>query len=276
LRLSFSTGTLYHLPLRISFALAREAGLDGVELVLGPEVTLLGAAHVRHLSQKFCLPVLSLHPPILPYPGMHDTRRVLPRLVSLAEQVGCDLVVLHTPKTASTTDRQWTAFLEALHAAHSNPHVRVSVENGGIFAPTDESYVLHDARRLSDFATRYDLPVTFDTSHAGTSQYKLLEALALFDGRVANVHLSDLAQRRIVPDWQPLYTLFLHHQLPGEGALPLAQFVRTLLRNGYAGILTFEISPTAMHACSLKRVRRGLARCVRFVRQIEAEASPEA
>ena len=276
MRLSFSTGTLYHLPLRTSFSLAHEAGLDGVELVLGPEVALRGAAHVRRLSQEFRLPVLSVHPPILPYPGMHDTRRILPRLVSLAEQVGCDLVVLHTPKTASTTDRQWTAFLEALQAAHSNPRVRVSLENAGISAPTDESYLLHDARRLSDFATRFDLPVTFDTSHAGTSHYELLEALALFDGRVVNVHLSDLARRRMVPDWQPLYTLFLHHQLPGEGALPLAQFLRTLLRDGHTGILTLEISPTALQAWSLKRVRRGLARSVRFVRQIEAEASPEA
>lgn len=276
MRLSFSTGTLYHLPLRTSFSLAHAAGLDGVELVLGPEVALCGAAHVRRLIQEFRLPVLSVHPPILPYPGMHDTRRILPRLMALAEQVECDLVVLHTPKATSTTDGQWTTFLEALQAARSNPRVRVAVENAGIFAPTDESYLLHDARRLSEFATRYDLPVTLDTSHAGTSsQHELLDALALLEGRVVNVHFSDLARRRVVPDWQPLYSLFLHHQLPGAGVLPLAQFVRTLLRNGYAGILTFEVSPTAIQAWSLKRVRENLSGAVHFVRQIEAESSAE-
>lgn len=269
LRLSFSTGILYHLPLQTSFALAREAGFDGVELVHGPEVILRGVAYVRRLSREYELPVLSVHPPIVPYPGMYNARRTLSRLVALAEAVECDLVVLHTPKTASMQDARWTGFVDAVLGHRSNPRVRVSLENSGIFYPSDAHYVLHDIRRLGAFAERYDLPVTFDTAHAGTSHYPLLEAFACLNGRVVNVHFSDLVRRPIFPNWRPLYTFFLHHQMPGEGILPLSEFVSMLLDIGYSGALTLEISPTAIRAWNLALVRASLAQAVQFVRRLQ-------
>ena len=269
LRLSFSTGALYHMPLRTVFLLAREAGLDGVELVDGPEVLLRGPAYVLRLSCEYGLPVFSVHPPVLPYPGMQDARRTLRRLVFVAQGVQCNLVVLHTPKTASTEHPQWRAFLQALHE-HSNSGVRVSLENAGFFRPTDGRYLLHDVHALSAFARLHDLPVTFDTAHAGTTPFPLLESLAAFNGRIVNVHLSDLVRRRIFPDWRPLHTFLLHHQMPGKGVLPLADLVRVLLRSGYSGPLTLEISPTALRAWSVALVRSGLAEAVRFVRELEA------
>lgn len=270
LRLSFSTGTLYHFPLRASFALAHEAGFEGVELVLGPEVVLRGAAYVRQLSREYCLPVLSVHPPIIPYPGQNKAASILPHLVSLAEQVDCDLIVLHPPKTTATDDFHWTEFVAALLRVRETTGLRVSLENAGIFWASDVHYILHDVRRLRAFADRYDLPLTFDTAHAGTSTYELQEAYALLDGRVVNVHFSDLVHRRIFPDWPPLYTFFRHHQMPGDGVLPLTEFVHMLVATGYSGIFTLEVSPTAIQAWSPSRVREGLANLVQFVRRREA------
>jgi sugar phosphate isomerase/epimerase len=269
LQLSFSTGALYHLPLRTVFLLACEAGLDGVELVDGPEVVLRGAPYVLRLSREYGVPIRSVHPPILPYPGMQDARRTLRRLVLLAQGVQCDLVVLHTPKTTSTEHPEWKAFLQALHE-YSNHGVKVSLENAGYFRPSDGCYLLQDVHALSAFARLHDLPVTFDTSHAGTAPFPLLGSLALFKGRIVNVHLSDLVQRRISPNWRPLHTFLLHHQMPGKGMLPLADVVQVLVQSGYSGPLTLEISPTALGAWSIARVRTALADAVRFVREREA------
>jgi len=268
LPLSFSTGTLYHFPLRTTFRLVREAGLDGVELVLGPEIVLRGADYVRHLSRQYALPVLSLHPPIVPYPGQGHPARILPQLISLAERVDCDLVVLHTPKTESVDDPRWSQFVEVLLRERAGTDVRVSLENGGIFRSSDKGYALHDLRRLRAFADRHDLPLTFDTSHAGTSDYELLEAYAAVNGRVVNVHLSDLAKHPLFPDWPPLYTFFRHHQLPGEGTLPLAEFMRVLVASDYSGPVTLEVSPVALKAWSPSRVREGLAKAVASARQM--------
>ena len=278
LRLSVSTGSLYHFPLRVAFSLARDVGCEGVELVPGPETILRGAAYVRQLSREYRLPVLSVHPPIIPYLGRGRTAHTMPWLVSLAEQIGCDVVVLHTPKATTPDEARWSEFVEVLLRTRDRAKVglRISLENPGFFWESDARYVLHDMRKLRAFADHYDLPLTFDTAHAGSSPHELLEAWALFDGRVVNVHFSDLKHRRIVPDWPPLYTLFRHHQMPGKGVLPLKEFVRALLKAGYSGIVTLEISPTALGAWSPSRVRTGLARAVNFVRRLEADLSPKA
>jgi sugar phosphate isomerase/epimerase len=229
---------------------------------------LRGASHVRRLSHQYALPVLSIHPPIIPYPGQGHPARILPQLVSLAEQIDCDLIVLHTPKTERTDDPRWQQFLKALLRERTGTGVRVSLENGGIFRESDKRYVLHDLRRLRAFADRHDLPLTFDTSHAGTSDAELIEAYAAVNGRVVNVHLSDLAQRPLFPDWPPLYTYFRHHQLPGEGMLPLAEFVRVLVASDYSGPITLEVSPVPLKAWSPSRVREGLAKAVASVRRM--------
>jgi sugar phosphate isomerase/epimerase len=266
LALSFSTGTLYHFPLRTTFRLVSEAGFDGVELVLGPEVVLRGASYVRRLSQQHGLPVLSIHPPIIRYPGQGHPARLLPRLIALAEQVNCDLIVLHTPKTESMEDARWQQFLAVVLRERAGTDVRVSLENGGIFRSGDQRYLLHDLRRLRVFADHHNLPITFDASHAGTSDHELVEAYATVNGRVVNVHLSDLARQPLFPDWPPLYTFFRHHQLPGDGVLPLAEFMRVLVVSGYSGPVTLEVSPVALKAWSPSRVREGLAKAIASMR----------
>ncbi len=268
MRLSLSTGTLYHFPLRTTFALAHEAGFEGVELVLGPEVLLRGASYVRRLGREYSLDVLSVHPPVVPYPGHNNVVRILPRLISLAEQVHCDLVVLHPPKTSRTGDALWKEFVQALLHERSTTAVRVSLENAGIFWDSNIHYILHDIRRLRAFADCHDLPLTFDTAHVGSSGRDLLEAYALLDGRVVNVHFSDFLKRRIFPDWPPLHTFFCHHQMPGEGVLPLTDFLRTLLASDYCGVFTLELSPTAIKAWSPSLVRERLLTAVGYVRQL--------
>lgn len=271
LRLSFSTGALYHLPLRTAFALAHEAGFAGVELVYCPEVAQRGATPIRRLSQEYALPVLSVHPSVVPYPGYNRAAHILPRLVSLAERLDCPLVVLHTPKVSALEEPAGKEFVEVLlrERERCNPGLQIAVENAGFYRPSDARFILHDVSQLRDLADRYDLAVTFDTSHAGTSPYGVLGAYDILRHRVVNVHFSDMLPRRIFPNWPPLYTVLSHHQMPGEGVLPLAEFVRALLADGYAGIFTLEVSPTAIRVWNLARARQILIQAIQFVRQLE-------
>jgi sugar phosphate isomerase/epimerase len=282
LRLSFSTGALYHLPLRTVFSLAHEAGFVGVELVYSPEVAQRDAMSIRRLSQEYSLPVLSVHPSVVPYPGCNRVAHILPRLVSLAERLDCPLVVLHTPKVTTLEEPRGKEFVEVLLRERercSSPRIergveyrglQIAVENAGFYRPSDARFILHNVFQLRDLADRYNLPLTFDTSHAGTSPYGVLGAYEILRRRVVNVHFSDLRPRRIRPDWRPLYTVLSHHQMPGEGVLPLAAFVRALLADGYAGIFTLEVSPTAIRVWNLAKTRQLLVQAIEFVRQLEA------
>jgi len=272
LKLSLSTGSLYHLPLHTTFSLARDSGFAGIELVESLETFLRGGAYVRRLSQKYALPVFSVHPPIVSYPGHRRAGRVLPRLIALAQQVDCPLVVLHTPKTTATETTAWSEFVRAVQNRHAYGQVQVSLENGGLYRDSDADFLLHDLHRLRAFADHHDLLLTLDTAHAGTAGYDLWEAYDLLDGRLANVHYSDWVQRPLFLKWQPLYTLFRHHQMPGQGGLPLEGFLRTLLARGYSGVLTLEVSPLALRAWRPSRVRERLAEMVSSIRPVEGKA----
>jgi sugar phosphate isomerase/epimerase len=116
--------------------------------------------------------------------------------------------------------------------------------------------------------------MTLDTAHVGTWELDLLESLDFFDGRLANVHLSDL---KAVPHWvlaQPrLHSYLRQHQFPGTGVLPLRECLQELAARGYDGPITFELSPLAIDAWLPWRVERRLRKAVQFVRSTLGQTS---
>jgi sugar phosphate isomerase/epimerase len=274
MRVSLSTGSLYVYPLRWIFALAKRAGFDGVELVISPEVDWRGPAYVKKLSDEFPLPVLTVHPPLYSYPGwsaVNDSYApIMDKAVALTEAVGARLMVVHTPRALDYADEVGKAFVDKVVAARNSINgsgLRLGLENGAKFSGRDERYILRALPELREFAEKNNLSMTLDTAHIGTCELDLLDSLQWFDGRVANVHLSDL---REVPHWlrsQPrLHSYFRQHQFPGTGTLPLKQFLRELKRRNYQGTITYELSPLVVDAFTPWRVEKKLRAAVEFVR----------
>ena len=270
MELSLSTGCIYIYPLRSIFSIARAAGFAGVELVVSPEVELRGGRYARRLAESDGLTVFSLHPPILPFPGWADYRTTVPRLIDLALEAGARYVVLHPPNTRSLADERGQRYLEALTDGlrrTEGTDVRIAIENRAFFRSSDRRYVLSDLRELRTFADELDLSMVLDTSHAATSSYSLAEAYHILGDRLVNVHFSDLRP----PPWPfrtpYLHTYLKHHQIPGDGQLPLADLLSRLAADGYCGPITFEISPIALRIWWPPSVKSRLARCVAYVRR---------
>lgn len=271
---SLSTGSLYLYPLSWTFALARRAGFDGVELVIGPEVEWRGVEYVRQLSAKHQLPILTVHPPLLAYRGWNEINITyapyMEKALALTEGVEAGLMVVHPPRAYQCDEGTGKEFIERAVAVRNsiNGHgPRLGVENGAKFEPRDETYILRSLPELRAFADEHDFAMTLDTAHLGTFELDLLDSLEFFEGRVANVHLSDL---RAVPHWllnQPrLHSYYRQHQFPGTGTLPLRALLRELKQRGYNGPITYELSPLAIHALTPWRVERKLRQAVEFVR----------
>ena len=266
---SLSTGCLAHLPIECIFHLAHQCNLDGLELVRTPTIAMLRPGYLLRLSEKYHLPILSVHPSVIPYPGYDRASKVLPGLVDLARQTASRLVVIHTPQVHDAGHPLAQEFVQVLEREkeRARPDVVVTVENAGLYGPEDNRFWLHDVQRLRGLADRLDAALTFDTSHAGTSPEGLVGSYNLLGDRVVNIHLSDLRPRRLTPNWRPLQTILVHHQMPGEGVLPLSGFLHRLAAEGYSGILTLEPSPVALHAYSLALLLKRLRQAVAFVRQ---------
>lgn len=275
MKVSLSTACLYIYPLRKTFELAKRAGFDGVELVVGPEVEWRGGNYIRRLSQEYSLPVLTVHPPLFGFPGWDRVQQTnepyIDRLSMLAQAVGAPLVVLHMPRAKSIDDVLGRGFVNRLLSVRDRMNgtgPRFALENSPKFRERDRGYILRALSDLRRFADQYDFPMTLDTAHIGTWDTDLIRSLDFFSGRLVNVHFSDLRQ---VPDWQmklpQLHSYVRQHQMPGSGFLPLKDFLRELADRGYSGPITYELSPLPLEVWSFRRAGERLRECVDFVRE---------
>lgn len=275
MKVSLSTACLYIYPLRKTFELAKRAGFDGVELVVGPEVEWRGGDYVRRLAQEYSLPVLTVHPPLFGYPGWEKVQQTnepyIDRLSKIAHAVDAPLVVLHMPRAKSVDDILGRGFVNRLLLVRDRMNgvgPRFALENSPKFRERDRGYIFRSLPDLRRFADDYDFPMTLDTAHIGTWNTDLIRSLDYFDGRLVNVHFSDL---RIVPNWQmrlpQLHSYVRQHQMPGSGFLPLKEFLRELANREYGGPITYELSPLPLKVWSLRRAGERLRECVDFVRE---------
>jgi sugar phosphate isomerase/epimerase len=266
-----STGTLYAYPLRSVFRWARQAGFDGLELVINPEAAMRGGRAVRRLAQAQGVEIFSAHPTVLPLPGWRERDGGMARTIGLAQEAGIGLVVMHTPRSESLDEGEGLVFrqrIEAWQKQLAGSGLQLAVENKAIHAEHHWHYALTPLARLRAFADRYDLGLVLDTAHAGTAGEDLIHASRLFARRLLNVHLSDLGGRFPLATLPPVHRFFGEHRFPGEGDLALSALLADLGSNHYAGLVTLEVTPWSVRAWWPPAVRRHLARASEWMKRM--------
>ncbi len=274
--LNLSSACLYMFPLRRVFALAADHGYDGIELVMAPEVCLKGVAYVRALVREYGVPVLSVHQSMLPFCPLGAGPARMRDAVLAAQALECPVVVVHDPFTTSwesAAARRWMRELERCLDLVQDSVTQLSLENPGWYRQSDGNNVFAQPFALLSFARRYGLDVTYDTCHAGSAELGVAPVYDVLRERVSNVHLSDLKPGSPPLGLPLLRTLMIHHQMPGEGQLPLAPFVTQLAEDGYAGPVTLEISMTALQVWSRRSLGKRLAQAAAYVRSAALAAS---
>lgn len=268
MHLSISTGCLYPFPLSLTFRLVAEAGFEGVELVMAPEVWLRGAHRVRRLAEAHGLEVYSVHQTLMrDIPTFGEAAR-MEDAVNAALELGCPRVVIHGPFTLRWGEKSVQRWLRALERSQKRlcgSGVRLAIENAGVYSPIDVYSVLNPLSLLTDFARRYDLDLTYDTCHAATADIGLIDAYEALRERLTNVHLSDVKDAHPQVRSHLYQTLFAHHQMPGDGYLPLGELISHMSATGYRGPVTLEVSVLALRAWSLRELKRQLARAAAFM-----------
>ncbi|NLG48627.1 MAG: sugar phosphate isomerase/epimerase [Chloroflexi bacterium] len=272
--ISLSTGCLYHFTLRHTLALAADMGFDGVELVMGPEVWLRGAKYVRKLARETGLRVLSVHPTLLRSSPKGGGAGRIADATEAALVLECPTIVAHGPGTLrweAPEAQDWLRQVDVSRERLNGNGARLALENPGWYCARDRQTVLAHLPVLQAFAHQHDLDVTLDTCHLGTSDMGLLEGYRLVRGRLANVHFSDLRPRKLRFDCHPVRTLLSHHQMPGDGILPLQAMLADMQGDGYAGPVSMEISPLALQVWSPRQLRANLQRAIECVRSVQTE-----
>ena len=235
IRIGMSTTCVYPLPTEHAFRVAKLAGFDGVEIMVTRDEGTQDAVALRALSEKYDLPIMAIHAPVLlltHFVWGRDPRIKLERSAALAREVGASTVVVHPPF-------RWQSgyaenFLAIVREISIETSVEIAVENmfpwkvGG--------------RSLKAYSPGWDPTpmdcdaVALDFSHCALSGYDGLTMATALGDRLRHVHLCDGSGG--VDEGK----LFDEHLLPGRGSQPVAEVIRGLARAQWDGSIVAEVN----------------------------------
>ena len=221
----FSTAAFFARPLSETFRLVAEAGYVGAEVMVTKDPASQDPRAMRELADEHGLTIGALHAPSLLL-----TRKVwgtdpigkIYRAIEVAHEARIPTVVMHPPYRWQMGYRRWLD--ERLPGLERDAGVVVAIEN---MFPI-KGITFHANQDLDELDGLPDL--VLDTSHAAIAKHDLIEVRQRFGDRLRHVHLSDNAGR----GWDS-------HLPPGEGILPLDDFLDDLASNGYEGAVSLEV-----------------------------------
>ncbi len=223
----------------------KKAGLDGIEICLSQyyETTNKDVDELNVLLKKHDMPVLSLHQTL----RFFSTTRIpeITRLFEIAEKLHVRLVVLHM----NSAQKQIfdPAYIKALHALEHKYNIKVTFENmekhiGSLFYKHRWQDVT-----FAELVYKTDFHITLDTVHLAHSGGDIVAFYKKYKERIINIHLSDYRHHIFNSSLRPMR---YKHMPIGEGELPITEFLKTLKKENYDGLVTMEIHGNLEDICN--------------------------
>ena len=218
------------LDLEYMFKGLKETGVNGVELVIGLK-SRWSVDKIKHLSQKYNLPVTSIHQPIWSGLGVYFDEGFF----DIAKQLGAKKVVCHPLPRYSLHDKSMEDYLQRLAHMQEVVGVEVLLENlpsqYGMkpityFFPLKE--YIDDLQRLQKATQKYNLKLTLDIDHLHNPRPHKEPWFNDVLPSIGNIHLSSFTKTQ---QHLPLYM----------GEFQAKEFIEYLTTKKYQGQLTFEI-----------------------------------
>lgn len=250
IKVGLSTASVYPLRTEAAFEHAARLGYDGVELMVWAEAVSQDIDAIEDMSQRYGIPVLSVHAPCLLISqrvwGANPIAK-LERSVRAAEQLGAQTVVVHPPFRWQR--RYADGFSAQVAALEAGSDVYVAVENmfpfrADRFWGTGKPSIERMRRRggdpgpaISAFAPSFDpldgghAHYTLDLSHSATAGTDALEMARRMGEGLVHLHLCDGSGASTD-----------EHLVPGRGNQPAAQICRLLATSDFTGHVILEVT----------------------------------
>jgi sugar phosphate isomerase/epimerase len=273
-KIAIAAGAMMFYPVRTMFAVCQAAGADSVELMATPTVIRRGPErYVKHAYDVHTC-ISSVH------------ARLHYRRVSLKQQIesdraslrfasgipGCACLVLHPPVTQALDISAANTWLDALCTEREScqSHIQLALENRPENHDGTPRQLLDNLERLRILAGEWGVHLTLDIAHAVSFGLDPLQCIDIVAARLANVHFSDARDRQYRGGIAN--GLRRDHLLPGDGILDTGAIIDKLVRVGYGGPLTLELSPVSSRGYWPSASRRVLNSAVANMREALAAA----
>jgi sugar phosphate isomerase/epimerase len=271
IKVGLSTASVYPLRAEAAFEYAARLGYDGVELMVWSEAASQDVDAIKKLSERYRVPVLSVHAPCLLISqrvwGSNPITK-LERSVRAAEELGAQTVVVHPPFRWQR--RYADGFSDQVAALEESSEVMVAVENMFPFR-ADRFFGADQTRErmrrrgggpgpgISAFAPSYDpldgnhAHYTLDLTHTSTAGTDALEMAERMGAGLVHLHLCDGSGS---PSDE--------HLVPGRGTEPTAETCELLANSQFAGHVILEVSTSSARSAHEREVM--LAESLQFAR----------
>jgi len=270
MRFALSTGSLYTYGLDRVFALAAEAGFEGLEVLVDHRFDTRQPVYLRQLMERYDLPILSVHAPFRPkrlaaWPRPQSES--IAATAEIARAVGAEVLIVHLPYLGERAYAHWLRHdLRAWQQAYPNPVI--AVENMPLkwirwlpIAPLD----LWRMNRLEEWGSFPHL--NLDTTHLATKGLDPLIVYERLREQVVHVHLSNARRPPRPPCRGGMGGRVREHLRLEDGFLSLDALISRLAQDGYEGIATVELHPEALEAEDEEKVRLHLGQQMAFCRE---------
>ena len=234
-RIALSTASTYPDRCASSFAMARELGYDGMEVMVWTDPVTQESGALTALAELHELPIVSIHAPTLLV-----TQRVwgpdpwgkIDRSIDLALEVEAPVVVLHPPFRWQKDYAE--GFAEGVAERERASGIELCVEN---MYPWRAGRNAGQRRELEAYLPHWDpvgqpyAHVTLDLSHTATAGSDALGMAAGLGERLRHIHLAD-----------GLGSVRDEHLVPGRGSQPCGELLESLADGGFDGSIVVEVS----------------------------------
>jgi sugar phosphate isomerase/epimerase len=250
IKVGLSTASVYPLRTEAAFEYAARLGYDGVELMVWAESVSQDVAAIRRMSDKYGMPVLSVHAPCLLISqrvwGANPISK-LDRSVRAAEELGAQTVVVHPPFRWQR--RYAEGFSDQVAGLEESSDVLVAVENMFPFRAdrifgTGQPSISRMRKRggtpgvgVSAFAPSYDpldgnhAHYTLDLSHSATAGTDAIDMADRMGDGLVHLHLCDGSGASTD-----------EHLVPGRGTQPAVEICEMLAASNFSGHVILEVT----------------------------------
>jgi sugar phosphate isomerase/epimerase len=230
-----STSSFFPLGIEDCFRLARDAGADGIEIMITNNPNTYDSESLAFLARRFDVPIVSIHAPVLLLTqGVFgtDPAEKLRRSAELAERLGANTVVVHPPFRWQVSYANRFETVVAKIAREYDVHV--AVEN--MFGWCASSLAIEAYAPGWNPGELEVESLTLDFSHAAMQNVSSLRLAREWGERLRHVHLCDGTSP------QENFHLFDEHLVPGRGTQPVAQTLEHLAQAEFRGHVIAEVS----------------------------------
>jgi sugar phosphate isomerase/epimerase len=226
-----ATGPFYGYPLEATFAAAKDAGFDGVEVMVTTDRLTQDPDELNRLQARYELPILALHGPFLLLTKRvfgTDPRGKVAKSVELAAAVGAPVVITHAPFRWEVPYIDWLP--GEIHRIRAERGITVTVENMFPIIVRGMKVGFHAGLELQRLR-RFEF-ITLDTSHlAVAADFSLAEAWEQVGDQTVHLHVANNAG--LGRDT---------HSPIEQGVLPVTRFLEDIGAQGWNGGVCLEIN----------------------------------